>query len=438
MTPPPTPLSPRLTARRSPTPRLARRGGVYILVLGVSTLLTVVGLSAIALSRISLRQVTQDADADEAGVLARSAVQLACAKIASNPGWRGDYKNNLATDPVSLGRGTVTFRLVDEADAELNDGETPVRVYGTGIVGDARKVFSALLTPVPPPALQALKSTVHSGLGLTTSGTVRSVGGPVTSNLSLQNNGQLYSDAAAPTVSSSGFIYGYVETGAQPKTMPPLDIATRLAASPTRIPTSGLDSGLLTLTLHDTLLSPTFNKYGPTNASGFYTINVPALTTLTIEKCRIFGSLLIELGPGASLRIRNAVWDPAISTLPSLLVTGDLALSVSIAGGSPVLESSAGNLNPPATPYNGISDADTTDSYPALLRGLFHINALATVMVDSSTVLEGCILNNGAATIGDGATLTASSTLTSSPPTGYTEGRWTMKLVHGSYRWEVD
>ena len=129
--------------------RLARRGSIYAVVLGMAILVSLIGLSAVALGRANLRTAAVSGDGTEAELLALSAVEHAAATINANPTWRTDYKKPTDLSPaLALGRGTFTWRLIDEIDGDTSvGGPQPVRILGTGIVGDARRCYSVRLQP---------------------------------------------------------------------------------------------------------------------------------------------------------------------------------------------------------------------------------------------------------------------------------------------------
>ena len=119
---------------RAPTSR--RRGSIYLLVLGMAVIITVIGLGAVTVSRIQARSTGGSQDWSEAQSLAFSAVEHALAQIDKTGNWRSAY--NAQTIQKSLGRGTFTWRLADEADGDLtNDATAPFTVFAAGTVGDA-------------------------------------------------------------------------------------------------------------------------------------------------------------------------------------------------------------------------------------------------------------------------------------------------------------
>src|SRR4051812_16069032 len=125
------------------------RGVAYVFIIGLGILLAAACYGMLTVTRLAGRSYQQARDMRDAEVLAESAVQRAAALLAKNPTtWRTTYANNVETAQVAVGRGTVSFKLVDEGDGNLaNNAFDNVRVYGYGRVGTATKVYSVVLTP---------------------------------------------------------------------------------------------------------------------------------------------------------------------------------------------------------------------------------------------------------------------------------------------------
>ena len=123
-----------------------RRGSSYVALLGVSMIVTVIGLSALTAARIRRRAAEGTNDAAEACLYAQSAVDLALFWIGSDLFWRYRYASDAWTQERAIGRGTFSFKLVDELDGSLtNDPEHPVRLHAKATVGDAVRIYSVLL-----------------------------------------------------------------------------------------------------------------------------------------------------------------------------------------------------------------------------------------------------------------------------------------------------
>jgi hypothetical protein len=117
----------------------------------MAVLVSLIGLTAVAAGRATMRRTAAAGEGFDADVLARSAVEHAAVTINTDATWRTRYVNDVQTPPVPLGRGSFTWKLVDETDASLSSGGVqPVRVYGFGRVGEARRCFSVQLFPGGP------------------------------------------------------------------------------------------------------------------------------------------------------------------------------------------------------------------------------------------------------------------------------------------------
>lgn len=126
-----------------------RRGSVYLIVLGTSTIAMVIGLSALVSTRVRQRTAQGTADFIRARNYALSAVDLGFLHIQQNPTtWRNDFATgNLPTDQ-SIGRGTLSLVATDPVDADLTNNTTdPVLLTGIGLAGPARYKLQVTLDP---------------------------------------------------------------------------------------------------------------------------------------------------------------------------------------------------------------------------------------------------------------------------------------------------
>ena len=120
-------------------PRRRRSGSVYILILGTSVILAVIGLSAAMVSRVQTRSVQAEGDWAEAQTLAVSASEGALAEIAAHSDWRTRYSGTTRT--VSFGRGTMRWSLKDEKDGDLgNNPNDPFLIVARGQVNRAAQL----------------------------------------------------------------------------------------------------------------------------------------------------------------------------------------------------------------------------------------------------------------------------------------------------------
>ncbi len=419
----------------------SRRGSVYILVLGASTMIAVVGIGAIALARSSVRATVASSDWSEAGIAAQGGIEYVVAVMNSSPTWRTDLKNNKVYGPFAVGRAKVALTLIDEVDGDLSDDATEnVRVYAVATIGSSTRTYSVLAEPASTTGFDALRCAVHAAGDVTISANAVATLGPISCNAGVNNSAQPTADIETATLTSTGFINGYVQSGLAPKTMPGNAGASNLAAVATPIAYSATGG-----TIDQEILTPTLNTIsGTTNANGVYSITIPLLSTLRIRRSRLQASLVVTLLATSQLVVLDEnLWDPASPGLPALVVQGGALLAGVTLGGSPTSASlseaaNSTNYNPAGAPYAGISDSDKTDTYASELHGLYHISSTAPVTINSNLRTVGCIIAGGAVTISTAARLAANPTLLSSPPSGYADpANSAMRVSQGTYRWVV-
>ena len=127
---------------------------MYVIVLATASLVMVIGLTGLSLTRLHVKTAAQTNDWMEAWVLAEAAaeqalVELDALTVNGIPIWRIVYTSGVDAFTGHLGRGTLSWRLIDEIDNNLaNDEAQPVRLYGIGQVGQAVRVSSVLLQRV--------------------------------------------------------------------------------------------------------------------------------------------------------------------------------------------------------------------------------------------------------------------------------------------------
>lgn len=123
-----------------------RRGSVYLLVLGLSMLVTVIGLGSVAVSRLTARTVSEGKDFTDARMLAFSAAEHAFTRINADTNWRTTF--NGQTIQMSLGRGTFSWHITDESDGNLTDDPTEAfTIWTTGTVGRASYSMKVHMVP---------------------------------------------------------------------------------------------------------------------------------------------------------------------------------------------------------------------------------------------------------------------------------------------------
>jgi len=99
---------------------------------------TAIGLSAVAVTRINVRNATAEKDLAEAGILAFSGMEHALVTLERTGDWRTLFTHGVTAAQHSLGRGEFSWMLLDEDDGDLSDDpEDPAVIVATGTVNDA-------------------------------------------------------------------------------------------------------------------------------------------------------------------------------------------------------------------------------------------------------------------------------------------------------------
>lgn len=147
----PTTTIPAPVAGNRPIPRpVRRRGAVYVLVMGASMLVAVIGVSAVMAARIERRAAADEATAVRARFAAQSYVEIVLNRLSTNTTWRSTYLHDTWSDSETIDDATLHFKLADEADSDLaNSSADPFRIYARAAIGDITRVFSFAVHPPP-------------------------------------------------------------------------------------------------------------------------------------------------------------------------------------------------------------------------------------------------------------------------------------------------
>ena len=418
---------------RAPSTHARRRGTVYVVVIGVATTVSLIGMSGLMVARLQMRRAAEANAWTEAGDLALSGIELGITRVNAAANWRTSFQNNVEITPIAIGGGTVSFKLVDAAlglaggDGNLaNNGFDPVRLYGIGRVGKTVRVYSAQLIGDVP--LDALRTTVAASGYLTVKVPTVAKGGPLSANGLYSRNDTTTGAIEAGSISGTGVVYGTITAPSAAKAMPDpsvFDAYKRLAT-----PIAWAGGSVFTLAGQE--LSSAVNPVagGTLNAQGVYCVDVPAGGKLKITTSYIRATLVVDCGDGAIVQLMNAInWEPNSSDLPALLVRHS---------GAAVVKDKLG-LSSGTISYNSVD-------YPSQIKGLVHIiggsaaaqgsgNAECN-LGDTASFVGTIIADQDAVTNSNSAMFCWDPNLYLNPPVGYSAGA-TMKIVTGSLRWEA-
>jgi hypothetical protein len=133
-----------------------------VAVTGTAILVSLIGFTALHLSRLELRQTTGLHERSHARQLAQSSAELALAILDEDPDWRSHFTHGIENTRTPNGAGeTLRFRLLDPLDSNLaNDTAQDVLVEGIGRAGDSEYRYRVtyapgagseqIITPDPP------------------------------------------------------------------------------------------------------------------------------------------------------------------------------------------------------------------------------------------------------------------------------------------------
>jgi hypothetical protein len=399
---------------------MRRAGGVYVVVLAMTMLVTVIGLGALATSRITSRATSGAIDWQQADHLAMSAVEQAISKMnvdaaASPTTWRTPYTNNALAFNCDFGPGQLRWVLVDEDDSSItNNYCDPIRLYGIGRIGTTNRCFSVQLAAAGDP-MDFLRTAMHSAGGIKfNGGSMLVLNGPISTNGGVSGGLNNLKVGAAEIAGD----------GAATKQMPSAGVFDlyRRSRKATVIPSSVVSGG----TFQPALLSSTNNPYGVPDPNGIYYLRLPdTIVTLKIGNCHIKATLLIENADGANNQVVQI---------------------------GPDLADGAGYfIEPPRPDYatlitkgiatvklNGSKKSfdEGSTSYGSEIQGLIHTVGTSVVQLNDTFHLRGCLVADGEVDATGSVGITALPSLYTTPPWGYSKGN-RMLPVPGSWKWDT-
>ncbi len=414
--------------------RHRRRGSIYPAVLAYSSLITIIGLSALLALRLQRRASEGEIAFSQARLHARSAIGLGMWAIKNDSNWRSDLSNALWVKDRPIGTGTYTLEVFDPNDADLaNSAFHPVVLTGTGMEGPARHKTQVRLEPVTKP-LGCLEVSLHAGEDLLFDTAVLKSDQIISANDTVDSvNSTIDADVeAVKRINGDGYARE-TSINIDRRSMPTSAVFDYYLARGTPIAILSLPSNANGARMDKMGLSPASNPFGAeTNAEGIYVIDCQGIN-LDIKSSRIVGTLVLK-NPGPDSIIRQSMnWEPAIANYPALMVSGNITISLDAADLS---EAAIGaNFNPPGTPYDGEEDIVLDDTYSSLIKGLIYVSG--NLIASSSNTFEGIVVVGGTLSATGTMDLTYKTASFDDPPPGFIEVD-RMQIVAGSWQQVVD
>lgn len=402
-----------------------RRGSTYVMVLGVSMTITVVGLAGISARRLRTRSTTRTNGFARARMLAFSGAEHALVRINADGDWRTTYDG--ATVQQTSGGGTFSWQVTDPADGNLTDDSSEAAtITATGTYGGTSYTLTLGVTAATSPmAALSYAVTVDGKVEVKDGKEVNITGAALASNheVKVKSGAVLYADVEAASVEldgkTPGVIVGTVTTPGPTHSMPDSGVFDTYKNLATEIVIGGKDPKI-----EKVLLSPTSNPWGATNSDGLYYIDVGD-NDLKINKCRILGTLVVDVGGKGKVKIGGGKNGAVLmqnyrSGYPVLIVNGKVDVDVDSATKDLTESDAKTNLNPAGSPYDSETDDDESDSYPNEIRGLLHV--LGELKLKKTARIRGVIICEDNLKFEGDVHVIYDSAASNDPPSGYGSG----------------
>jgi len=401
---------------------------MYVAVLGCAMVVTVLGVSAILVTRVEGKVMMGAADLAAARNLAQSSIDLGLFTMYNNTSWRtaiapGAWRTNQAA-----GDGLISLSVTDPVDSVFSDTRwEPVTFTGTGKVREAQYLLEATAVAQPLP-LPALNTCLHTAGNVTVSllKNITITGAPLSMNGSVNGPGTINGNVQAGSQGTAATINGTSTIPSSAKEMPDTGLFLMYKNLATTI------TGVTTIDRQ--ALTASSNPWGTANADGVYYIDAGS-NDFTIKRSRIQGTLLIKVATGKKVLLDTTVFMQSHrADYPTLIVDGALEISLTSASTNLSEASEGVNLNSMQAPFLGTYDSDMTDSYPNEVQGLVH--ATGAVSLKLTSIIRGAIIALGNVSVTGTPQLIHDSDLYSHPPMGYVT--YAIQLGSGSWRRVVD
>lgn len=415
--------------------RGAPAGSAYIIMLGASLLVAVLGIGALTAARTRRAADEVRISGFKAKLVAEAGIEVAMDAIANDANWRTTYSNGTWIASRLAGDGRFSVDGTDPVDGNLaNNVNDQVDLVSTGVAGAARQKIKVSLLATPNP-YSCLGVALCSGGAQTHTGTTITCNQTLASSLTITGVlADVTGDVEATAVVGTLF-RGSTTILATVRQFPNAStVFSQYASGATSISWGSIPTVSSKKTISRVALSSAVNPFGATNASGMYVIDC-AGNDLYVKDLRVVGTLIL-LNAGSGTTFSGSInWAPSASDKPALLVQGSCTFSFS--GSTPLAETgtTSVNFNPAGMAYLGATDSDTLDSYPSQIQGLAYVSGGVTTSGDPKFV--GVLVAGGAVSTSGTLTLTYDATVAGNPPAGFANAP-VMKVKAGSWEQVVD
>lgn len=374
-------MTPTCRDRGEPGRTAGRRGvAVYILVLGIATILAMTGITLVTVARSNHRLHASLQKSLQAQYVAQAGLERAFYSMDADATWRQTMPHGAWFSDQIFGLGKYTVTAADTDGNLADDERDTLTLTSTGTVGDAVHKVKVTLTPRPHPAL-AFAVFGADSLKLRTRSVAR---GPIRSNGSMSGdsdvdaeNNAFFETVQGASIDSDLTPARYAAT-AMSYPQPSLSYYLALAT-----PITGITGATAKLSKY--VLTPTCNSESSSqvNANGIYSLNC-LNKDVVIEKTRLKGTLILYNTTKKVTIQHQVLLEPTGYSFPLILMFtsgGDVEFN---------LDGSALSELSDWMDYN--EDGDVWDSLSSAVKGLIWTDHSALKTKKSSAAVAGCFI----------------------------------------------
>lgn len=371
-----------------------RRGSAYMLVLGSTLIVTTmsVGSAMILTSEMASRKRREHAV--KAEFAAQSVLELALMTFDNSAAARKEMSKGAYVLAAHIDGFKCAVSAEDENGDPLTDDVTS-EIY---LVARAEGAYAsrAMKLKVIPAQLPvtAFDGSLHAAGNLTLSKTTLA-GGPqvgATGNVVASGSSSISAPVYASGVVAGSTYTGGTSSGVAEKTMPSTGAMAYYASQGVTLSYASISGGKIS----NCVLGPGLNPYGSASPTGIYVINC-GNKDLTIENCRISACLIIY--NVKKLHMKESVhWTTPNASLPALVMWGD-ELNCDLKAERLSESGTNVNFNPPALPFQSLSDATKTSLLPNIIQGAMYVDG--NLSIKKHFALEGSLVCTGTVAMDD-------------------------------------
>jgi len=145
--------------------RRRSKGTALVLVLGITTLLVTLGITAVQISRGELKQNELEQDQAEVRIAAHCALDFIHKSLDGDTAWRSSAFDASWYYFTNFDGANIYYGYVDQIDGDVsNDATQPFMLYTLAIKGNSKRVYRVELIPDADGNLRRNDSTFEQGI----------------------------------------------------------------------------------------------------------------------------------------------------------------------------------------------------------------------------------------------------------------------------------